>query len=134
MKNNSNTLSQRDKATKYLEDAAKILNEKAGAKDGLYTNSRYVKMAARRAHFATLLIVDEYLRNRLGENYNKPADLDGYIHHLENSNRKLMPLFISIRDRIYILGYLHGSKSINNMRLGLKYVHQMLNWIWSIFP
>jgi hypothetical protein len=48
-------------AQRYLENARKILAEKAGKKDGLYADVKYVKMAAGTAYSAALLILDEYL-------------------------------------------------------------------------
>lgn len=122
-------LTPAQEAQRYLENARKILTEKAGKKDGLYADVKYVKMAAGTAYSAALLILDEYLLQKEGIHFTKPKSIDDYTNRLRKFDKKLLALLVDVYDELHIAGYYHGTRSVNTIQTGLDNVRQMLNYI-----
>ena len=127
--NTHSALPPAQEALRYLENARQLLTEKAGKKDGLYADVKYVKMAAGTAYSAALLILDEYLRQKEGANFSKPKSIEDYISRIRKHNKKLLTLVVDVYDELHLAGYYHGTKSVNTIQTGLKNVTQMLNYI-----
>nr|WP_295931327.1 DUF5618 family protein [uncultured Dyadobacter sp.] len=128
-KNTDPILSPAQEAQRYLENARQILTEKAGKKDGLYADIKYVKMAAGTAYSAALLILDEYLRQKEGAHFTKPKSIEDYTSRIRKHNKKLLALLTDVYDELHLAGYYHGTKSVNTIQTGLKNVTQMLTYI-----
>lgn len=122
-------LTPAQEAERYLENARRILTEKAGKEDGLYADVKYVKMAAGTAYSAALLILDEYLRQKEGVHFTKPESIEDYLIQLSKYNKKLVRILASVYDELYLAGYYHGTQSVNTMQKGMNGVRQMLNYI-----
>ncbi|MET7255914.1 DUF5618 family protein [Dyadobacter fermentans] len=116
-------------AERYLENARQILTERAGKKDGLYADVKYVKMAAGTAYSAALLILDEYLRQKEGIDFTKPKSIEDYTNRLRKFDKKLLALLVDVYDELHIAGYYHGTRSVNTIQTGLSNVRQMLTYI-----
>lgn len=116
-------------AARYLENAITILREKAGKKDGLYADTKYVKMASGTAYSAALLILDEFLKQKEGLKFVKPKSIEDYTSRVRKYDKKLMRLLIEVYDELHINGYYYGTKSVTTIQLGLNNVKQMLNYI-----
>ena len=123
------TFTPAQEAERYLENARQILTEKAGKKDGLYADIKYVKMAAGTAYSAALLILDEYLRQKEGVHFTKPKSIDDYTNRIRKHNKKLLALLTDVYDELHLAGYYHGTKSVNTIQTGLENVRQMLTYI-----
>jgi len=123
------SLTPAQEAERYLENARKILTEKAGKKDGLYADIKYVKMAAGTAYSAALLILDEYLLQKEGIHFTKPKSIEDYTNRLRKFDKKLLALLADVYDELHIAGYYHGTRSVNTIQTGLDNVRQMLNYI-----
>lgn len=128
-KTQTNTLSPAEEAARYLQNARQILTNKAGKKDGLYADVKYVKMAAGTAYSAALLILDEYLRQKEGIHFTKPKSIEDYMSRLRKYNKKLLALLADVYDELHLAGYYHGTKSVNTIQTGLENVKQMLTYI-----
>jgi hypothetical protein len=128
-KTQTNTLSPAEEAARYLQNAKQILTDKAGKKDGLYADVKYVKMAAGTAYSAALLILDEYLKQKEGIQFTKPKSIEDYMGRLRKHNKKLLTLLADVYDELHIAGYYHGTKSVNTIQTGLENVKQMLTYI-----
>lgn len=128
-KTQTNTLSPAEEAARYLQNARQILTEKAGKKDGLYADVKYVKMAAGTAYSAALLILDEYLKQKEGARFTKPTSIEDYMGRICKQNTRLLALLATVHDKLYIAGYYHGTKSVNTIQTGLENVKQMLAYI-----
>ncbi|MHA4737815.1 DUF5618 family protein [Dyadobacter sp. MSC1_007] len=128
-KTQANTLSPAEEAARYLQNARQILTDKAGKKDGLYADVKYVKMAAGTAYSAALLILDEYLRQKEGIHFTKPKSIEDYMSRLRKHNKKLLTLLADVYDELHLAGYYHGTKSVNTIQAGLENVKQMLTYI-----
>ncbi|WP_439582334.1 DUF5618 family protein [Dyadobacter bucti] len=125
----SSTLPPAEEAARYLDNARKILTEKAGKKDGLYADVKYVKMASGTAYSAALLILDEFLKQKEGEKFIKPKSIDDYTNRIRKYDKKLLRLMVDVYDELHIIGYYHGTKSVNTIQTGLNNVSQMLAYI-----
>ena len=123
------SLTPAQEAERYLENARRILTEKAGKKDGLYADVKYVKMAAGTAYSAALLILDEYLRQKEGIDFTKPKSIEDYTNQLRKFDKKLLALRVDVYDELHIAGYYHGTRSVNTIQTGLSNVRQMLTYI-----
>lgn len=122
-------LTPAQEAERYLENACQILTEKAGKKDGLYADVKYVKMAAGTAYSAALLILDEYLRQKEGIHFTKPKSIEDYITRLRKYDKKLLRIPANVYDELHLAGWYHGTLSVNTMRKGMGGVKRMLNYI-----
>ncbi|WAC10496.1 DUF5618 family protein [Dyadobacter pollutisoli] len=128
-KSNEHVLPPAAEAARYLENARQILTEKAGKKDGLYADVKYVKMAAGTAYSAALLILDEYLKQKEGINFTKPKSIEDYTNRLRKHDKKLLRLLVNVYDELHIVGYYHGTRSVEIIQTGLANVTQMLTYI-----
>ena len=116
-------------AERYLQNAKEILREKAGKKDGLYADVKYVKMAAGTAYSAALLILDEYLKQKEGDKFTKPKSIEDYTNWIRKHDKKLLRLLVNVYDELHLAGYYHGTKSVDTIQTGLNNVTQMLAYI-----
>lgn len=118
-----------EEAARYLENAREILSNKAGKEDGLYKDVKYVKMAAGTAYSAALLILDEYLRQKEGLKFMKPMSIEDYTARIRKYDKKLLKLLLEVYGELHILGYYHGTPSVDIIQKGLKNVTHMLTYI-----
>lgn len=123
------SLTPTQEAERYLENARQILTEKAGKKDGLYADVKYVKMAAGTAYSAALLILDEYLRQKEGIDFTKPKSIEDYMTRLRKYDKKLLRILANVYDELHLAGYYHGTRSVDTIQTGLSNVRQMLTYI-----
>jgi len=129
IQNQDNLLSPAEEAARYLQNAKEILSEKAGKKDGLYADVKYVKMAAGTAYPAALLILDEYLKQKEGVKFIKPKSIEDYTNRVRKYDKKLLRLLVNVYDELHIIGYYHGTKSVDTIQTGLSNVTKMLAYI-----
>ena len=129
IQNQDNLLSPAEEAARYLQNAKEILSEKAGKKDGLYADVKYVKMAAGTAYSAALLILDEYLKQKEGAKFIKPKSIEDYTNRVRKYDKKLLRLLVNVYDELHIIGYYHGTRSVDTIQTGLSNVTKMLAYI-----
>lgn len=129
IQNQDNLLSPAEEAARYLQNAKEILSEKAGKKDGLYADVKYVKMASGTAYSAALLILDEYLQKKEGVKFIKPKSIEDYTNRMRKYDKKLLRLLVNVYDELHINGYYHGTKSVDTIQMGLNNVTKMLAYI-----
>ena len=118
-----------EEAQQYLDNAREILTQKAGKEDGLYSDIKYVKMAAGTAYAGALLILDEYLKQKEVLKFTKPKSIEDYTSRIRKYDKKLLSLLVDIYDELHIAGYYHGTQSVNTIQTGLNNVTQMLAYI-----
>ena len=125
----SSNLAPAEEAQRYLDNAKEILREKAGKKDGLYADVKYVKMASGTAYSAALLILDEFLKRKEGDKFVKPKSIEDYTNRIRKYDKKLLRLLVNVYDELHIIGYYHGTKSVDTIKKGLTNVTHMLAYI-----
>ncbi len=124
-----NQLNIATEAQRYLENAKAILKDKAGRRDGLYADVKYVKMAAGTAYSGALLILDEFLKQKEGLKFKKPKSIEDYRERVRKHDKKLLGLLVDVYDELHIAGYYHGTTSVNTIQTGLENVKRMLGYI-----
>lgn len=129
IQNHDNLLAPAEEAARYLQNAKEILREKAGKKDGLYADVKYVKMAAGTAYSAALLILDEYLKQKEGIKFVKPKSIEDYTSRIRKYDKKMLRLLVNVYDELHIIGYYHGTRSVDTIQTGLNNVTKMLAYI-----
>jgi hypothetical protein len=129
IQNQDNRLSPAEEAARYLQNAKDILREKAGKKDGLYADIKYVKMAAGTAYSAALLILDEFLKQKEGDKFVKPKSIEDYTNRIRKYDKKLLRLLANVYDELHLAGYYHGTRSVDTIQTGLNNVTRMLDYI-----
>jgi len=129
IQNHDNLLPPAEEAARYLQNAKEILREKAGKKDGLYADVKYVKMAAGTAYSAALLILDEYLKQKEGIKFVKPKSIEDYTSRIRKYDKKMLRLLVNVYDELHIIGYYHGTRSVDTIQTGLNNVTKMLAYI-----
>ena len=90
----SSNIAPAEEAQRYLDNAKEILREKAGKKDGLYADVKYVKMASGTAYSAALLILDEFLKRKEGDKFVKPKSIEDYTNRIRKYDKKLLRLLV----------------------------------------
>jgi hypothetical protein len=126
---NENLRTISEEAQRYLDNAKEILREKAGKKDGLYADVKYVRMAAGTAYSGALLILDEYLKQKEGIKFVKPKSIEDYTNRVRKYDKKLLRLLANVYDELHLAGYYHGTKSVDTIQRGLSNATQMLAYI-----
>jgi hypothetical protein len=124
-----NQLNTAIEAERYLENARAILKEKAGKKDGLYADVKYVKMAAATAYSGALLVLDGFLKQKEGLKFKKPKSIEDYRERVRKYDKKLLGLLVDVYDELHLAGYYHGTTSVNTIQTGLENVKRMLAYI-----
>ena len=122
-------LNPKEEAQRYLLNAKEILKEKAGKKDGLFSDIKYVRMASGTAYSAALIILDEYLSQKEGIKFKKPKSIEEYRLRLAKQNKKLLAILADVYDELHLAGYYHGTQSVNTIQTGLTNVDLMLEFI-----
>jgi hypothetical protein len=129
LKSSGETLTPAEEAQRYLDNAREILTNKAGKEDGLYSDVKYVKMAAGTAYAGALLILDEFLKQKEGTKFSKPKSIEDYTNRVRKYDKKLLRLLVNVYDELHLAGYYHGTKSVDTIQTGLNNVTQMLGYI-----
>jgi Domain of unknown function (DUF5618) len=129
MNHSSEMLDIQQEAERYLDNARTILKEKAGKKDGLYADVKYVKMASGTAYSGALLILDEFLKQKEGTKFTKPKSIEDYKNRIRKYDKKLLTLLVDVYDELHLAGYYHGTTSVNTIQTGLENVKRMLAYI-----
>ena len=88
-------------------------------------------MAAGTAYSAALLILDEYLKQKEGVKFIKPKSIEDYTNRVRKYDKKLLRLLVNVYDELHIIGYYHGTKSVDTIQTGLINVTKMLAYIWG---
>ena len=86
-------------------------------------------MAAGTAYSAALLILDEYLKQKEGDKFTKPKSIEDYTNRVRKYDKKLLRLLVNVYDELHIIGYYHGTRSVDTIQAGLNNVTQMLTYI-----
>ena len=115
-------------ALRYLSNAKETLL-KAGIKDNLYVDIKYVQTASGTAYNGVLIAIDEYLRRKEGAKYIKPKSIEEYRARLTKQNKKLLVLLNAVYDELHLAGYYHGTPSMTTIKNGLSNAKAIIDYI-----
>jgi len=121
-------LSAHDEALRYLSNAKETL-QKAGIKDNLYIDIKYVQTASATAYSGVLIAIDEYLKRKEGLKYTKPKSIEEYRSRLSQHNKKLLVLLNAAYDELHLAGYYHGTQSMKTIKSGLLNAKSIIEFV-----
>ena len=115
-------------ALRYMANAKETLI-KAKKENGTYKDIKYVQTACGTAYSGVLIAVDEYLKRKEGLKYKKCKSIEEYRTRLSKINKSVMSLLNVIYDKLYIVGYYHGTPSAKIVENGMKNAKKLIETI-----
>lgn len=112
-------------ARRYLDNARTLLSEKAGKEDGLYQDTKYVKLAGHAAYTGVLLALD----GLFGKKGKGRKDVDWYKERLAQLDRKALSRFVAAYDTLHLSMSYDGNPSAGVATAGLSTAEAMLEWV-----
>ena len=112
-------------AKRYLENAYALLSEKAHKEDGLYQDTKYVKLAGHAAYAGVLMALD----GLLGKKGKGRKHVDWYKENLAKIDRKLLGQFVAAYDTLHLSMSYDGNPSAGVAREGLANAEQIIAWV-----
>jgi len=112
-------------ARRYLDNARKILSEKANKEDGYYQDTKYVKLAGHAAYAGVLVALDTYL----GKKSKGRKHLDWYKEQLLGLDKKLLTSFVSAYDILHLSMSYDGNPNAKVAKAGLEDADYIISWI-----
>jgi len=115
-------------AERYLDNAKKILSEKAGKEGNYYSDQKYVKMAGNTAWNGVLVALDGTLEVRKNLKKGQRPDIDDYRNALYAKDRKMNSVFLSAYETLHkALGY-DGNPSYKVVQSGMEDGLAVIAW------
>jgi len=115
-------------AERYLENARKILSEKAGKDGDFYTNRNYVRKAGFTAWSGVQIALDATLKVRDTLKTGQQPDIKDYQEAIGKVDNKMPLLLISSYDTLYkALGY-DGNPVYKIVQHGLEQAQYLIDW------
>lgn len=112
-------------ARRYLDNARTLLSEKARKEDGLYQDTKYVKLAGHAAYTGVLLALD----GLLGKKGKGRKDVDWYKEQLAQLDRKALSRFVAAYDTLHLSTSYDGNPSAGVAADGLSNAATLLEWV-----
>lgn len=112
-------------ARRYVDNARKILRDKAQKEDGYYQDSKYVKMAGHTAYVGVLVALD----NLLGKKGKGRKDVDWYKQHLAKLDKKVLNAFLTAYDILHLSMAYDGIPDAEIVQTGLKRAEAVVDWV-----
>ena len=115
-------------AERYLENARKILSEKAGKDGNLYTDRKYVKMAGNTAWNGVLVALDAVLNVRQGMKSRQRPEFKNYQEAISKRDGKMTrPLLGAYESLHKVMGY-DGNPSYKVVQDSLDLAKMIVDW------
>lgn len=118
----------RIEATRYLLNAKETL-KKANKENGVFKDIKYVRSASGTAYLGVLLALDEYLKRKEGNKFQKPNSIEAYQNRIVKHNKKLNALLNDVYGSLHILGYYHGTRSVKLIQEGFDTAQKIISYI-----
>ena len=115
-------------AERYIQNARKILSEKAGKDGNYYTDRKYVRMAGHTAWIGVLIALDAALQVKNGLKKGQRPDIKDYQEAIAKADKKMSRQLISSYDTLHkILGY-DGHLNYDVVQIGLNEAQGIIDW------
>jgi len=115
-------------AERYLENARKILSEKAGKDGDYYTDRKYVKIAGHTAWCGVLVALDGVLGIKVGLKRRQRPEFKDYQEAVSKIDNKMnRPLLNSYETLHKVLGY-DGNLRYKIVQDGLEEAQYIITW------
>ena len=120
-------------AERYIQNARKILSEKAGKDGNYYTDKKYVKMAGHTALCGVLLALDAALQVREGMKNGQRPDIKDYQNAIAKADKKMPRMLMNSYDTLHkVLGY-DGNLNYKVVQIGLEEAQDIIDWAGNRF-
>ena len=92
-----------EEAKRYLANAREILRDKAHKEDGIYQDTKYVKLAGHAAYSGVLVALDGLLGKK-GKGRKDPErrPVDWYKQQLAKLDKRLLNSFVGVYDTLHL--------------------------------
>jgi len=110
---------------RYVNNAKEILSRDAKKQGTQYQDVKYVQMASGTAYNAVLMVADEFLKQKEGDKFVKPKSIEVYRKRIVKHDKKFLAYLNEAYDRLHLLGYYHGTHSVQIIREGFEYLEKM---------
>jgi len=115
-------------AEQYIQNARKILSEKAGKDGDYYTDRKYVKMAGHTAWCGVLFALDAALQVKAGLKKGQRPEFKDYQEAIGKVDKKASRLLMYSYDTLHkALGY-DGNLNYSLAQSGLKEAQEIVDW------
>ena len=112
-------------ATRYIDNAKELLQDKAQKDDKYYTDAKYVKMAGNTAYNGVLLALD----GLLGVKKKGRKSVEWYKEELGKMDKKMGNAFSTVYNTLHLdMGY-DGLLSVKIANVGLEEAETIINWV-----
>ncbi|KAA6440094.1 hypothetical protein FEM33_05670 [Dyadobacter flavalbus] len=113
-------------ARRHIDNAKGFLKNNARKQDGLFQDSKYVKIAGHTAYTGILLALNELLREKRKKT-RKSAEW--YQKELSSLDKKVTSNFATAYEILHLaMGY-DGTKSAELAEIGLDKAEQIIKWV-----
>lgn len=112
-------------ATRYVDNARKILSKHAGKDGDYYSDPKYVKMACNTAYTGILVALDA--RFDINKKKSRP-DVDVYRKAIGAIDRKKLQDFNSAYNYLHLLGGYDGDLRVSSSQTGLELATILIEW------
>ncbi|GAB3223733.1 DUF5618 family protein [Spirosoma arcticum] len=114
-----------EEAKRYLANAREILRDKAHKEDGIYQDTKYVKLAGHAAYSGVLVALD----GLLGKKGKGRKDVDWYKQQLANLDKRLLNSFVGVYDTLHLSMSYDGNPLASVATAGLQEAETIINWV-----
>lgn len=123
------TIDHYKEALRYIENAKKILKEKAGKVGEYYSDPKYVKMACNTAWNGVLVALKGKMQR---EGYKFPSrnrmNVDIYREYIADRNKKILQHFNSAYNYLHLLGGYDGDLRVTTSQEGIDLALKIIEW------
>ncbi len=114
-----------EEAKRYLANAREILRDKAHKEDGIYQDTKYVKLAGHAAYSGVLVALD----GLLGKKGKGRKDVDWYKQQLAKLDKRLLNSFVGVYDTLHLSMSYDGNPLASVAAAGLQEAETIINWV-----
>lgn len=114
-----------DEARRYVDNARQLLSEKANKEDGIYQDTKYVKLAGHAAYAGILVALD----GLFGKKTKGRKDVDWYKQQLTVLDKKQLSQFVAAYDTLHLSMSYDGNPDAEVAQAGLKRAETIINWV-----
>ncbi len=117
-------------AKRYIENARELLRDKANKEDGIYQDTKYVKLAGHAAYAGILVALDGLLGKKTkGRKDPVRRPVDWYKQQLAKLDRRILGQFIAAYDTLHLSMSYDGNPDAEVAQTGLKRAETVIDWV-----
>ena len=119
------TMNHVQEARRYLDNARQLLRDNARKEDGIYQDTKYVKLAGHAAYAGVLVALD----GLLGKKSKGRKDVDWYKQQLAGLDKKQLGRFVAAYDTLHLSMSYDGNPDAVVAQAGLNQAETIIDWV-----